>query len=98
VPEAQTTIDPDTAQLMRDLEQGLKEAQAGVYAQVHTPDDIARRKRGRPAGSVKAVPKEPVKLRLDADVLAALRATGDGWQTRINDALRASLQLSGRLG
>lgn len=48
MPEAQTTIDPDTAQLMRDLEQGLKEAQAGVYAQVHTPDDIARRKRGRP--------------------------------------------------
>ena len=98
MPETQTTIDPDTAQLMRDLEQGLKEAQAGVYAQVHTPDDIARRQRGRPAGRVKAVPKEPVKLRLDADVLAALRATGDGWQTRINDALRASLQLSGRLG
>jgi uncharacterized protein (DUF4415 family) len=34
------------------------------------------------------VSKEPVKLRLDPDVLAALRATGDGWQTRINNALR----------
>lgn len=35
--------------------------------------------RGRP----KAVTiKEPVKLRLDADVLAALRAGGEGWQTR----------------
>jgi uncharacterized protein (DUF4415 family) len=98
VPENQKTIDSDTAQLMRDLEQGMKEAQAGVYAQVHTPDDIAQRKRGRPVGSVKPVPKEPVKIRLDADVLAALRATGDGWQTRINDTLRASLQLSGRLG
>ena len=32
------------------------------------------------------------------DVLAALRATGDGWQTRINDMLRASLSLAGRLG
>ena len=33
--------------------------------------------RGRP----KAVTtKEPVKLRLDADVLAALRASGEGWQ------------------
>jgi len=27
--------------------------------------------------------KEPIKLRLDADVLAALRASGDGWQTRV---------------
>ena len=44
------------------------------------------------------VTKEPVKLRLDPDVLAALRATGDGWQTRINDMLRASLSLAGRLG
>ncbi len=51
--------------------------------------------RGRPrAASV----KEPVKLRLDADVLVALRATGAGWQTRINDTLRASLQLAGKLG
>jgi uncharacterized protein (DUF4415 family) len=37
-------------------------------------------------------------IMLDADVLAALRASGDGWQKRINDALRASLQLAGKLG
>jgi len=50
--------------------------------------------RGRP----KAVsPKEPVKLRLDSDVLAALRASGEGWQTRINETLRASLRLAGRI-
>jgi uncharacterized protein (DUF4415 family) len=50
--------------------------------------------RGKPKS---ASPKEPVKLRLDADVLAALRASGEGWQTRINDALRASLKLTGQL-
>ena len=50
--------------------------------------------RGRPKA---ATTKEPVKLRLDADVLAALRATGDGWQTRINETLRASLKLTGRV-
>ena len=50
--------------------------------------------RGRPKA---ATTKEPVKLRLDADVLAALRATGDGWQTRINETLRASLKLAGRV-
>jgi uncharacterized protein (DUF4415 family) len=50
--------------------------------------------RGRPKS---ASPKEPVKLRLDADVLAVLRASGEGWQTRINDTLRASLKLAGQL-
>jgi uncharacterized protein (DUF4415 family) len=53
---------------------------------------IARR--GRPKA---AMTKEPVKLRLDADVLAALRSGGDGWQTRINDMLRASLHLAGHV-
>ena len=48
--------------------------------------------RGRPKA---ATTKEPVKLRLDADVLAALRASGEGWQTRINETLRASLRLAG---
>lgn len=92
-----STIDTETAQLMQDLEQGLKEAHAGIYAKVHTPTEIAKRKRGRPLGSGQTPTKEPVKIRLDADVLATLRATGDGWQTRINDTLRASLQLAGLL-
>jgi uncharacterized protein (DUF4415 family) len=48
-------------------------------------------------GPKAATTKEPVKLRLDADVLAALRATGEGWQTRIDDTLRAALSLAGRI-
>nr|WP_242478396.1 BrnA antitoxin family protein [Rubrivivax gelatinosus] len=75
----------------------MAEAKAGKVARTHSPEQIAARRRGRPSGSVAAVTKEPVKLRLDPDVLAALRATGDGWQTRINDMLRASLALAGRL-
>ncbi|WP_045836831.1 BrnA antitoxin family protein [Hyphomicrobium sp. 99] len=39
---------------------------------------------GRPAGS----DKEQVTLRLDKDVIAKFRATGNGWQTRINAALK----------
>ena len=34
-------------------------------------------------------PKESVSLRLDADVLAWFRASGAGYQTRINAVLRA---------
>jgi uncharacterized protein (DUF4415 family) len=36
-------------------------------------------------------PKVPVKLRLDEVVVDALRATGPGWQTRINDMLKAKI-------
>ena len=32
--------------------------------------------------------KEQVAVRYSPDVLAAFRATGAGWQTRMNDALR----------
>lgn len=44
-----------------------------------------KRMRGRPLGSGK---KEQVTLRLDTQILERFRATGTGWQTRINDALR----------
>lgn len=42
------------------------------------------RARGRPPKSVRKV---SVTLRLDADIVDALRASGPGWQTRTNDML-----------
>jgi BrnA antitoxin of type II toxin-antitoxin system len=36
-------------------------------------------------------PKKQVTLRLDPDVLEKFRATGKGWQSRINAALREKL-------
>ncbi len=38
-------------------------------------------------------PKQQVTLRLDKVVLEKFKATGAGWQTRINDTLRKSLGL-----
>ena len=90
-------IEADMGEALPDVRQALKEAKAGLVGRIHTPEEITRRSRGRPRGSVQAVTKEPVKLRLDADVLAALRASGEGWQTRVNDALRANLLLAGQL-
>lgn len=90
-------IEADAGQELPGLRESLAQAKEGQFAGIHTKEEITARRRGRPVGSVQAVTKEAVKIRLDADVVAALRATGDGWQTRINDMLRASLALGGRL-
>ena len=77
----------------RDLLESIRQAKAGEYAAVHTPEAIIERRRGRPAGSVKANAKVAINLRVDPDVLAALRATGPGWQTRVNAILRERFAL-----
>ena len=46
-----------------------------------------RRARGRPRTEQT---KQPVKLRLDPDVIAKFKASGPGWQTRINEVLKAA--------
>lgn len=56
------------------------------------PPDLIRtikRSRGRPAGRT----KETIHISLDADVVASLRKSGKGWQTRLNDMLRATMGL-----
>jgi uncharacterized protein (DUF4415 family) len=57
-------------------------------ADVYRGEKLIRR--GRPPSEH---PKEAIKLRIDPDVLAHFRATGPGWQTRINDALRRAAKL-----
>lgn len=51
------------------------------------PPDLAaafKSRGGRPRSETKRV---PVSLRIDPAVLDAFKATGAGWQTRMNDAL-----------
>jgi len=45
--------------------------------------------RGRPRVET---PKVQLTVRYDADIVDKFKATGDGWQTRMNDALRDWLQ------
>lgn len=47
--------------------------------------EMLRPKRGRPVSSNT---KAHVNLRLDAEVVDAFRASGEGWQTRLNAALK----------
>ena len=46
------------------------------------------RRRGRPK---LANARQQVSIRLDPDVLAKLKATGPGWQRRVNDILRKAV-------
>ncbi len=39
-------------------------------------------------GAQKAPTKERITIRLSPDVLARFRAGGDGWQTRVDEALK----------
>jgi uncharacterized protein (DUF4415 family) len=87
----------DAGHELPGLRESLAQAKAGIYGRITTPEQIKARLRGRPVGSTKAGTKLPVKIRLSPDVLEALRATGEGWQTRIDETLRASLMLAGRL-
>jgi uncharacterized protein (DUF4415 family) len=45
----------------------------------------------RPGRPLATNPKKAVSLRLDPDVIEKFRATGKGWQSRINAALREKL-------
>ncbi|MBL9070260.1 MAG: BrnA antitoxin family protein [Sphingopyxis sp.] len=52
------------------------------------PEIAARMRRAR--GKQKAPTKVSTTLRLDEDVIAKFKADGPGWQSRMNEALRAA--------
>lgn len=58
-------------------------------ADVYVGDALVRRGRGRPRSTAA---KQQVTIRLDPELLQKLRATGPGWQTRLNDAVREWLE------
>jgi uncharacterized protein (DUF4415 family) len=74
--------DPDALPLDEGRLARMRSASAADAA------DIKRRVRGRPRAEA---PKHLVSLRLDPDVVAGFRATGPGWQSRINEVLRQHL-------
>lgn len=64
-------------------------AQSDPDAQPLTDAQLtAMRPMGRPRI---ANPKAPLTMRIDADVLQALRSSGQGWQTRVNALLREAV-------
>lgn len=53
---------------------------------------VALAEKRRTRGPQKAPRKVPTTIRFDADVLAALKATGKGWQTCVNTVMRDWVQ------
>lgn len=86
-------MDKELEKFNADMLKSIQQMKLGQAQQVHSPEQIKAR-RGRPPGSVMAVTKTAVKIRLDPDLLAALRASGRGWQTRVNDMLRRAVLIS----
>ena len=88
-PEEEATInagiaaDPDTFELTDEEMARLKP--------MNTPLSELKGVVGRPKSDVV---KEQLTIRLDPEVVAYFRSAGKGWQTRINDALRAHIEKS----
>ena len=62
-------------------------------APILTEDEWARIKPRLRVGRPRVeTPKVSTTFRFDADVLEAMKATGKGWQTRINDIVRAYVE------
>ena len=84
--QAQIAADPDNYE-STDEELAQAKPMAEALPELHAAlmAEIAKRKAGRPKA---AVTKQTIAIRLDPDVLEAFKATGPGWQTRMNEALR----------
>lgn len=65
------------------VDQGLDRPPVTREATGSNPVGRATKPVGRPASG-----KERIAIRLDTAVLAKFRATGKGWQARINDVLK----------
>jgi uncharacterized protein (DUF4415 family) len=68
-------------------------SEAGLEASIAAdPDDVHEKLDWTKAVKALPPPKQPVKLRVDADVLDWFRRTGKGYQTRMNNVLRAFVE------
>ena len=78
--------DPDNPEWSASDFQQAKPAKeffdAGTYENL-----VALKRRPGERGPQKAAVKERITIRLSAEIVSRFRATGPGWQTRVDDAL-----------
>lgn len=77
--------DPDSRELDAEWFADAKPASAALPPEIYAALVAMKRPRGRPKADETKV---FTAIRLDVDLLDAFKATGKGWQTRMNAALR----------
>ncbi|MFM9968423.1 MAG: BrnA antitoxin family protein [Burkholderiales bacterium] len=78
--------DPNDAKAVAGYFKDAVGVHGGGYQAVKAA--LAAKRKPGPRGPGKRPPKEVINIRLSPEVLSAFRATGDGWQTRVDGALR----------
>lgn len=91
---AAIAADPDTRELDDAWFAQAKRSAEVLPTDVHA-ELVAINRRVGVRGPQKAPTKRPTTIRFDVDVLEALKATGKGWQTRVNDAMREWVKTHG---
>lgn len=82
--QAGIAADPDNPELTDEQLSNLRPAQEALPPELYAA--LAKRKPGQ-RGPGQRPPKVSLTLRLDPAVVEAFKATGPGWQTRMNDVL-----------
>ena len=88
-------VDPDDAPPITaaDLERATFQIGGRQVSRAEFQQDLAKRPPGRPPAAVK---RPMLSMRVDVEVLTRLRASGKGWQTRVNALLKEAVE-QGRL-
>jgi uncharacterized protein (DUF4415 family) len=81
VPDAEN---PEWTKEKFDRSIGFKDLPPSLQAKLSAIQEASRKRRGLQKSPTKTL----ISIRLSADVLAALKATGKGWQTTVDEALR----------
>ena len=81
-------VDPDDAPILTAAIAARAEIREG--GKVMRPATGTLTRMGRPP--LGDTTKKQVTLRLDSDVVAAFRAGGPGWQSRMNEVLRKAVE------
>ena len=76
-------LDPDAPELD---DEWFARARPAIEVVPHIVEEYIRTR-----GRQKAATKDRVSIRLDSDITEYFRASGPGWQTRLNDTLRQAV-------
>ena len=86
VVSADDPYDPDDPRAVAEYFKDAVVTHGGGYQVVRAA--LAAKRLPGQRGPGKRPPKEVINIRLSPEVLSAFRATGTGWQTRVDGALR----------